>query len=138
MTAGSMPPASAAGTAVLDVERFEWTAPDRLGGAGRWSGVRGMRFMRPTLGMPDEGHRRRLLALLEHKPWAAEDGELWLAAFPWEGEPVDVEGAELAVAPSIAVTLPPPRVPGRKRKRAPAQKAPRFDRATAHNPELVE
>src|SRR4051794_5429237 len=138
MTAGSMPPASATGTAAFDVERFEWTAPDRLEVAGRWSGVRGMRFVRPTLILRDEGDRRRLLALLEHKPWAAMDGEEWVAAFPWEGEPLEAESAELAVAPSLAVELPAPRLPGAKRRRAKVDKPPRFQRATAHNPELLE
>src|SRR2546423_12439857 len=138
MTAGSMPPAPTAGTAAFDVERFEWTAPDRLEVAGRWSGVRGMRFVRPTLALRGEGERRRLLALLEHKPWAAEDGEQWLAAFPWEGEPFDADSAELAVAPSVAVVLPPPPLPGRRRRRPAAEKSPRFERATAHNPELLE
>jgi hypothetical protein len=56
--------------------------------------------------------------VLDHKPWAAEDGELWFAAFPWEGEPVESSGAELAVAPSVEVALSPPAVPGRPRRRA--------------------
>src|SRR5204863_168099 len=80
----------------------------------------------------------RLLALREHKPWAAMDGEEWVAAFPWEGEPLEAESAELAVAPSLAVELPAPRLPGAKRRRAKVDKPPRFQRATAHNPELLE
>ena len=63
--------------------------------------------------------QRRMLAVLEHKPWAADDGEEWTAAFPWEGEPLELTSAELAVAPSLAVDLPMPRVPGGRRK-APA------------------
>ena len=95
---------------VLEIERFEWAAPDRLELSGVWSGLRGNRFMRPTLVVVESGgRRRRLLALLDHKPWAAEDGEDWIAAFAWDGEPVEVESAELNVATGIDVRLPPPR-----------------------------
>ena len=37
---------------------------------GRWSGVRGMRFLRPTLVVDG----RQVLATLEHKPWAPAEG----------------------------------------------------------------
>jgi hypothetical protein len=97
----------------FEVERFEWVDGDRLEVTGRWYGLRGHRFVRPVLvvqGTHDE--QRRLLAVLDHKPWAAEDGDEWIAAFPWEGEPLELTSAELAVAPSLAVDLPVPRVPG--------------------------
>lgn len=95
------------------VERFEQTAADRLELAGRWSGVRGRRFVRPTLDVHDPGgRRRRLLALLEHKPWAPVEGELWLAAFPWEGGPPRWTAVELAVATDVVVGLPAPGPPG--------------------------
>ncbi|MEA2255942.1 MAG: hypothetical protein QOG35_1987 [Solirubrobacteraceae bacterium] len=120
----------------FEVERFEWTAPDRLEVAGRWFGLRGHRFVRPVLIVHGGEDRRRLLALLEHKPWAVEDGEEWVAAFPWEGEPVRAASAELAVAPSLAVELGPPRAPGVRRdggrtrptpvrRQAPPRRAPR-------------
>src|SRR5436305_13592894 len=101
MTAGSSPPAPTAGAAVFDVERFGWTAPDRLEVAGRWSGVRGLRFMRPTLDVPGDGARRRLLAVLYHKPSPPVDRQQWVAAFPWEGDPAALEGATLPAAPSV-------------------------------------
>ena len=97
----------------FEVERFEWVDGDRLEVTGRGYGLRGHRFVRPVLvvqGADDE--QRRLLAVLDHKPWAAEDGDEWIAAFPWEGEPLQLTSAELAVAPSLAVDLPVPRVPG--------------------------
>ena len=53
--------------------------------SGRWFGVRGRRFVRPVLTIDVAGDRRRLVALLDHKPWHAADGEPWVAAFPWEG-----------------------------------------------------
>jgi hypothetical protein len=103
----------------FEVERFEWTASDRLEVTGRWYGLRGHRFVRPALMVQAGDEQRRMLALLEHKPWAADDGEEWIAAFPWEGAPLELTAAELAVAPSLAVDLPMPRVPGQRGK-APA------------------
>jgi hypothetical protein len=92
------------------VSQFELEQFERSGGrlrvAGRWSDVRGMRFMRPTLTIGD----RRVLAVLDHKPWAPEEGQRWIAEFPWEGADVDPELAELAVAPSVSVPLSPPGV----------------------------
>jgi hypothetical protein len=74
--------------------------------AGRWFGVRGRRFVRPTLTVR---HGRqgetRALADLEHKPWAAEDGEPWLAAFAFERDLGTASQVELSVAPDITVAL---------------------------------
>ncbi|MFL5886369.1 MAG: hypothetical protein ACJ77M_14955 [Thermoleophilaceae bacterium] len=109
MTAGTVAPGARGDTASFDLERFEWTAPDRVEVAGHWLGVRGLRFMRPTLELrTEDGERHRLLALLEHKPWASEDGREWVAAFPWKGERVQLASAELAAGPSVTVELPLP------------------------------
>ena len=79
---------------------------------GRGPGVRGVRFVRPALVVRDRatGGEKTLLADLEHKPWPANEGEPWVAAFPWPdgrrgAEPPDVARTELAVAPSIVVPL---------------------------------
>jgi len=72
----------------------------RLVVTGRWYGVTGRRFMRPVLQAPGQ---RRLIALLDHKPWSAEEGVRWLAAFPDDGY---VGASRLQVAPDIAVELP--------------------------------
>ena len=98
----------------FEVERFEWVDGDRLEVTGRWYGLRGHRFVRPVLVVQAADEQRRMLAVLDHKPWAAEDGDEWIAAFPWEGEPLELTAAELAVAPSLAVDLPVPRVPGQR------------------------
>jgi hypothetical protein len=92
----------------FELEQFERSG-DRLRVAGRWSDVRGMRFMRPTLTIGN----RRVLAVLDHKPWAPEEGQPWIAEFPWDGDPADVDPtlAELAVAPSVSVPLSSPGVP---------------------------
>ncbi|MEA2213708.1 MAG: hypothetical protein QOF83_3656 [Solirubrobacteraceae bacterium] len=74
---------------------------------GRWYGVRGRRFVRPTLTavMKSGNNERRTLADLDHKPWAAEDGEAWTAAFPLGVEIEDAAELELNVAPDITVPL---------------------------------
>src|SRR3954471_18213315 len=112
MPRNTSPTADATPAVAFEVERFGWTAADRIEVTGRWFGLRGHRFMRPALIVEAGDARRRLLALLEHKPWAADDGEAWTAAFPWTGDPVEVTSAELAVAPSVAIELPPPPDPG--------------------------
>jgi hypothetical protein len=101
--------ADGADSIAFELDRFELTADDRLELTGRWFGVRGRRFVRPTLTALADGPRCRLLASLDDKPWSAEDGDLWRAAFPWEAEETELpQQLELAVAPDIAVALPPP------------------------------
>ena len=107
----------------FELERFEWTAPDRLEVVGRWHGVRGRRFLRPTLDVEVDGERRRMLALLDHKPWAPADGEDWVAAFSWRGDQSQFDDAELTVSPDIAVQLPTPNggvAKSRRKKAGPA------------------
>src|SRR4029453_8542357 len=101
-------PSPVAPGVAFEVERFEWTSADRLELVGRWSGLRGHRFLRPTLDVEVDGERRRMLADLEHKPWAPEDGQDWIAAFTWRGDPGDFDEAELTVSPELAVQLPAP------------------------------
>jgi hypothetical protein len=125
------------GEVVFEVDSFEWTDDDRLEVTGRWYGLRGHRFVRPLLTAEADDGPRRMLALLEHKPWAADDGEPWIAAFPWEGELVEVSSVELAVAPSLAVDLPAPRAPGQRRKAAPSVPRP-ARRGVAAAPEPAE
>lgn len=113
----------------------------RLVVSGWWSGVRGMRFVRPALLLDG----RKMLATLEHKPWAVASDGSWTAAFPWKQKgPLDVSGVTLAVAPSVEVPLdaelsppaprpaaarpalsdatpPPEPAPARRRARAPTR-----------------
>ncbi len=92
------------------VERFG-PAGDRLEVAGHWHGLRGRRFVRPVLWLYRGDGRRRLVAVLDHKPWAADDGDPWLAAFAWDGGALDADRAELEVGRELVVELP---LPGRK------------------------
>jgi hypothetical protein len=125
-------------SASFEVDRLEWVEPDRLEVAGRWYGVRGLRFVRPSLDLEAGDERRHLLAVLDHKPWAALDGEDWVAAFPWDGDKVELSHAELAVTPAVVVELPLPGRNGKPRaarkgekkpkKAAPARRVPASDR----------
>jgi hypothetical protein len=92
------------------VERLAATADGRVEVSGRWFGVRGRRFVRPalTLTIGDRGPERRCLAELEHKPWAAEDGQPWMAAFPVDVDLASASSIELSVAPDIEITLRSP------------------------------
>ena len=99
---------------------------DQLVVTGHWSGVRGLRFVRPMLVADD----RRILATLEHKPWAPSLDRAWVAAFPWEGDEVNVDALTLAVAPQVTVALSgapldePQPVPGPPPAPEPAPVAP--------------
>ncbi len=92
----------------FEVDRFQPADDGRLELSGRWVGVRGRRFVRPTLTIITELSRTRMLADLEHKPWAADDGQSWHASFPWDPDGTDVVDVELAVATDIVISLPPP------------------------------
>src|SRR5918999_2923718 len=101
-------PGAASSEVDFDLERFERTADDRIEVSGRWYGLRGRRFVRPVLNLNADGSRRRAIALLEHKPWAADDGKTWLAAFRWPDGAGEIQGAELEVGPGLVVELPAP------------------------------
>jgi hypothetical protein len=109
MPTPSRVPGAASSEVDFELERFERTSEDRIEISGRWYGLRGRRFVRPVLNLhTGGGSRRRAIALLEHKPWAADDGETWLAAFAWPQGAGEVEGAELEVGPGLIVDLPAP------------------------------
>lgn len=93
----------------FQLARFE-VIGDRCQLQGRWFGVRGRRFMRPTLTAVVDGQPVRLLADLADKPWTAEDGDLWQATFPLAVESAKFQEAELTVAPDVTITLPAPQL----------------------------
>ncbi len=132
----------------FELERLDLDG-DELVVSGHWSGVRGLRFVRPTLVADD----RRILATLEHKPWAPSLDRAWTAAFPWEGDDVDVGGLALAVSPQVtvpldgaAVSLPEPQPapaakteaeaegPGGRGRRRPPSRAPEPELAPKPKP----
>ncbi|MCW3027750.1 MAG: hypothetical protein JWN81_961 [Solirubrobacterales bacterium] len=121
--------------ASFEVERFELAGDACLEVRGRWFGVRGRRFMRPTLTAVAGGREQRLLAVLDHKPWIAEEGETWHAAFPCSTDPAALLEAELTVAPDVTVPLPPPSSPpAGRRPRAGSRRSPVRERETAVGP----
>jgi hypothetical protein len=87
------------GGVMFALDSFE-VSDGRLVVSGRWYGVGGRRFVRPVL-HPDG--QRRLIAVLDHKPWSAEEGVEWLAAFAHDGA---VGPSRLQVAPDVAIELP--------------------------------
>ncbi len=99
------PRSGGSGTVFFELERLEQTAAGRLELTGRWFGVRGRRFVRPTLTFESDGHPYRLLADLEHKPWFAEDGSPWTAVFHWDADRGPLDELELTVATDIAIPL---------------------------------
>jgi hypothetical protein len=102
-------PADPAVELAFEVERFEWTNDERLEISGRWYGLRGHRFMRPTLHVRvGDRRRRRMIAVLDHKPWAPEEDGPWIAAFAWRGPPDGVTAVRLEVAPDVILDLPNP------------------------------
>ncbi len=107
----------------FELERLSVGEPGRLELTGRWFGIRGRRFVRPTLllTLPGDDAERRSLADLEHKPWAAEEGEAWTAAFPVDAglRPEAAASIELSVAPDITVRLAPGGRPRRRRAGGP-------------------
>lgn len=84
----------------FELERLDLEG-DELIVTGHWSGVRGLRFVRPTLLADD----RRILATLEHKPWAPSLDRTWIAAFPWDRDDVELAGLALTVGSQVTVPL---------------------------------
>jgi hypothetical protein len=99
---------STVGRVAFELDRFELVGGDRCELQGRWFGVRGRRFMRPSLTIVVDGQSTRLLADLADKPWAAEDGEPWRAAFACPVDGDDLLEAELTVGPDVTIVLPAP------------------------------
>src|SRR4051812_33490742 len=107
------------GSATFTLERFEWGDEGRIELAGVWSGVPEQKFARPALLLDVDGKSRSLPAVMDHKPWTAQDGERWEPAFTWAGEPVGLEAARLRVAPGIELELPPLPLPAQEPSPAP-------------------
>src|SRR5579884_3048902 len=113
----------------FELDSFEPTDDGRLEVRGRWSGVRGRRFVRPTLTIATWDTSVRLLADLEHKPWLPDEGRSWLAAFPWDVQDAEIVEASLAVTPDIEVVLPAPGADVPKRSASPTDGADHLIRA---------
>ncbi|MEO6857112.1 MAG: hypothetical protein ABI323_00765, partial [Solirubrobacteraceae bacterium] len=115
------PPAAGSGAISFALDALKQDDDGRVELTGRWYGVRGRRFMRPTLtfSLKSGDNERRALADLAHKPWAAEDGEPWTASFPLAVALADANEVELSVSPDISVPVSPDALgkPGRPKSR---------------------
>src|SRR2546423_15590448 len=109
MSTSGYPEAPAASDVAFDVERFEWTALDRLEVRGRWSGVRGRRVMRPSPNVDIAHRRRRLIAPLDHKPRAAPDRHARVGAVPRQGGRGRRRPGRPGGGPGASPVPPPPR-----------------------------
>jgi uncharacterized coiled-coil protein SlyX len=92
----------------FELERFAFTAPDRLEVVGRWTGLAGRRLGRPVLTFEAGGRRRRLTAL-PGGHLAPSEGAEWRVAFVYDGDPEALVSAELEVGRRLVVELPAPR-----------------------------
>jgi hypothetical protein len=101
----TLEPVSRTARVLFELDQFEVIDGDRCEVRGRWLGVRGRRFLRPSLTVTVDGRSRRLLADLAGKPWAAEEGGAWHASFPCSLAGAELVEAELSVAPDLTVAL---------------------------------
>jgi hypothetical protein len=92
----------------FELERFAFTAPDRLEVIGRWTGLAGRRLGRPALTVVAGGRRQRLVAL-PGGHLAPTDGAEWRVAFAYDGDPEALASAELVIGRRLVVDLPAPR-----------------------------
>src|SRR3954454_7503330 len=99
-----MPHEAVGDGATFQLDRFEWTAPDRLEVVGSFAGVE-TPSVAPTLVVGSGDGVRRLTGT----PLDSEaDDEQWTAAFLWEEPPLAFEAAELELGHGPSVVLPAP------------------------------
>src|SRR3954464_4472231 len=92
----------------FELDGFQWAGEERLEVSGRWFAVRGRRFVRPTLTLRAGGRRRRMIAVLDHKPGAAIEGAPGRAGSAGRAPEGEIAPARLEVAPDVVLELPPP------------------------------
>jgi hypothetical protein len=93
----------------FELEEFYWQSPDRLEITGKWRGIERTRLRDPVLMIAVAGKSRTLAALAPRS--SAEPtmtGHRWRATFRYAEDPAHITGAELRVAPGVAVALPLP------------------------------
>ena len=91
----------------LLLERFAWSAPDRLELVGRWSGLEIRSAHRAVLVAIVDGAERRIEAL--EGPRRFVRGSRWSASFPWDPDDgLRVSEARLHMGEALVVDLPRP------------------------------
>ena len=99
-------------TLSLRLERFGWTAGDRLELVGRWSGLQDPSALTPTLVVRTASAVERLEAV----PDSVSTGEdsIWSAAFTYARDGADLERVTLVMGEDLLVELPLPVVGTRR------------------------
>ena len=92
----------------FEVERFEWAADDRLEVVGRWFGLRGHRFLRPTLDVEVGGRAPAHAGCARAQAMGARGGRGMDRGLQLDRDPAKLDEAELTVSPDLAVQLPLP------------------------------
>ena len=90
------------------LERFAWSAPDRLELAGTFAGLDGPLAELPVLILSGAERTHRLLAAPADVSGAPENGRPWRAVFVWQEAPAAFESAVLQLGGELAVDLPEP------------------------------
>lgn len=90
------------------LERFAWTAPDRLCVAGTFVDLHDVPSADPALVVRGEGGWRHLPAVADGATGAPRPGERWEATFAWEDAPIPFEAAQLTFGDELYVRLPEP------------------------------
>ena len=97
-----------ADTRSFALERFAWSAPDRLELAGTFAGLEGRLAELPVLVLSGPERTHRLPAAAADVSGAPENGEPWRAVFVWPEAPAAFESAVLQLGGELAVGLPEP------------------------------
>lgn len=92
----------------FELERFVWTAPDRLELAGRFLGLGDAPLGAPGLAVPDGDSTHWLPVLADESGSPPVDKERWCVTFCWQEAPVAFNRAELHLGPETVVELPGP------------------------------
>ena len=112
MIGGDPSPSSEAGSpegATFELDRFEWTAPDRLEIVGQFLGLAESSEEAPELLLRSDEGVHRLPAVPGSVSGPPEDGKPWHATFSWQEPPVPFAQADLALGRDLVVELPEPR-----------------------------
>jgi hypothetical protein len=88
----------------FQLERFEWTAPDRLEVAGSFTGITAPSASPELVLHGADGARRLAGAPVE----LADDDVQWASVFVWSGPPVPFDDAELDLGGGLSIGLPRP------------------------------
>src|SRR5918998_5855814 len=88
------------------LERFGWSAPDRMKLVGRWEGFAPDQLGSPVLWTRANGREQRVRALPDSTR-VEHDGR-WSASFAWGPELNGVQEVELELGSGLALGLPLP------------------------------